>query len=326
MLIGDDGGARPLNGHLFRARCWDANRVNYYVNYAPKHEDPNSQTFRKTSELAKRRIVAVGDLHGDMDSALSVLRMARVIDNSGRWSGGSNTVLVQTGNIIDYGPDTKDLLTFFAQLVQEANRAGGRVIQLLGNHEIMNMAHDLRFVRERSDEFLSPESRATTFSSTGYLGFRLSNLPVVRQINDTVFVHGGITLRWADNDIQVINQYAKAQLDSYIKRKDTGTAARYPFVLDESSPIHYDGYLEDPERVACEALQRVLLAMGVKRMVVGHTLQESGKIYSRCNGRLLAINTGISRAIQGKHSALEILPGNSINAIYPSGLDNLANL
>ena len=47
-----------------------------------------------------RRIVAVGDLHGDMPNAQQVLQMAGVVDEEGNWSGGVD-FFVQTGDIID---------------------------------------------------------------------------------------------------------------------------------------------------------------------------------------------------------------------------------
>ncbi|RKP07543.1 Metallo-dependent phosphatase-like protein, partial [Thamnocephalis sphaerospora] len=265
------------------------------------------------------RIVAVGDLHGDLESALSVLRMAHVIDSDGKWAGGSNTVLVQTGNVIDHGPDTKELLMLFPRLVQEANRAGGRVIQLLGESEVMNMGGDLRYVKERPDAFLSPESRATTFSSTGYLGSRLFNLPFVHRVGGTVFVHGGILPKWANVNVQVINRLAKSELDHYAKQPVSATPKKYPLIGEPTSLIRYDGYTTHEEALACAVLKVTLQLMNAHRIVVGHRLLEDGKIRSRCNGHVIAINTGISRAVRGKQSALEILPGGRVRALYPSG-------
>ncbi|RKP05036.1 Metallo-dependent phosphatase-like protein, partial [Thamnocephalis sphaerospora] len=252
------------------------------------------------------RIVAVGDLHGDLNYTLGTLRMAKVIDADGKWAGGNSTILVQTGNIIDYGPDTKDLLTLFARLALEAKMIGGRVIQLLGSHEFRNMMGDLRFVKERPDEFLSPESRATTFGSTGYLGFRLFHLPVVHRIGNIVFAHSGVASKWANVDIHAANRLVKAELDRYAVSSKPATSVNYPSLLDSDNPAWYKGYSAGLDRVICPVIERVLSIMGVRRMVVGHTLQKDGRIRSRCGGFLIAINTGISRFIQGKQSALEI--------------------
>lgn len=91
------------------------------------------------------RIVAVGDLHGDFSAWRDVARAAGLVDVSGRWSGGA-TVLVQTGDIVDRGPDSLKLVDELMRLQREAPKAGGRVVTLVGNHEAMNLTGDLRYV------------------------------------------------------------------------------------------------------------------------------------------------------------------------------------
>lgn len=93
------------------------------------------------------RLVAVGDVHGDLNGLRAILRDAAVIDAAGRWAGGK-TVLVQSGDLIDRGPDSRAVLDFMMELERQASRAGGRVIALMGNHEAMNIMGDLRYVTE----------------------------------------------------------------------------------------------------------------------------------------------------------------------------------
>jgi len=97
------------------------------------------------------RIVAVGDVHGAYDRFVGILRAAGVIDGRQRWTGG-RTVLVQTGDVLDRGADSRRALDLLRRLEREAARAGGRVYALLGNHEVMRMVWDLRY--------LSPEEIA----------------------------------------------------------------------------------------------------------------------------------------------------------------------
>ena len=49
------------------------------------------------------RIVAIGDFHGDWEHYLETLRAAGLVNERGRWIGGT-THLVQTGDIPDRGP------------------------------------------------------------------------------------------------------------------------------------------------------------------------------------------------------------------------------
>ena len=91
------------------------------------------------------RIVAVGDLHGDYDNYLATLRAAGVVNKRGKWVGGA-THLVQTGDVPDRGPDTEKIIDHLSKLAKQAERKGGQVHTLIGNHEAMNVYGDLRYV------------------------------------------------------------------------------------------------------------------------------------------------------------------------------------
>jgi len=91
------------------------------------------------------RIVAIGDLHGDWNGYIATLRAAGLVDGRDRWNGG-DTHLVQTGDIPDRGPDTRRIIEHMARLAEQAERAGGQVHNLMGNHEAMNVYGDLRYV------------------------------------------------------------------------------------------------------------------------------------------------------------------------------------
>jgi hypothetical protein len=91
------------------------------------------------------RIVAVGDLHGDFAAWRDIARAARLIDGKGAWIGRDAT-LVQTGDVVDRGPDSLRIIEDFMRLQREAQRARGQVIALVGNHEAMNVTGDLRYV------------------------------------------------------------------------------------------------------------------------------------------------------------------------------------
>jgi len=91
------------------------------------------------------RVVAVGDVHGAFDNFVAILRAAQVIDDRSRWSG-KKTVLVQTGDVLDRGPDSRKAIDLLRRLERDAQRAGGRVVSLLGNHELMRLVSDWRYV------------------------------------------------------------------------------------------------------------------------------------------------------------------------------------
>lgn len=92
-----------------------------------------------------QRVVAVGDVHGDAEALAGILQSAGVTDANRHWSGGS-TVFVQVGDLLDRGDHGREVLDLMMALEKEAPRAGGRVVALLGNHEVMNLVGDLRYV------------------------------------------------------------------------------------------------------------------------------------------------------------------------------------
>ncbi|XP_057834530.1 shewanella-like protein phosphatase 1 isoform X2 [Cryptomeria japonica] len=94
-----------------------------------------------------RRIVAVGDLHGDLVKARQALRIAGVLSADGHdcWTGGS-TVLVQLGDILDRGEDEIAIMSLIRSLTMQAEIYGGAVFQVNGNHETMNVDGDFRYV------------------------------------------------------------------------------------------------------------------------------------------------------------------------------------
>jgi hypothetical protein len=104
------------------------------------------------------RVVAVGDVHGSYDGFVQVLQMAGLIDGGKHWTGGT-AHLVQTGDVPDRGPKSREVVELLTRLERDAERAGGRVHTLLGNHEVMNLMGDLRYVSaEEYEAFRTSES------------------------------------------------------------------------------------------------------------------------------------------------------------------------
>ena len=74
------------------------------IDHSAQHHAHHAASPAESSEPHEgaftRRIVAVGDLHGDMPNAQRVLHMAGVVDEQGNWSGQVD-FFVQTGDIIN---------------------------------------------------------------------------------------------------------------------------------------------------------------------------------------------------------------------------------
>lgn len=258
------------------------------------------------------RVVAIGDLHGDRDQALAVLKLAGLVDAEGRWAGGTAT-LVQTGDTTDRGPDSKGVLALVRRLQAEAPAAGGRVVPLLGNHEVMNLHGDWRYVSpEDASGYGGVEARKAAFAREGEDGAWLAGLDGVAMVGDTAFAHGGITGTWAVKGVKGINEAVHAALFTNPRAA----------VLGEDGPLWYRGYVQDDEAKACPALGEALKGLGARRMVVGHTTRKDGRIQTRCGGRLTVIDVGIASHYGGHLAAWELVDGRA-RAMYPGETQDL---
>ena len=150
------------------------------------------------------RLIAVGDLHGDCAVFERVLRVAGLYDN-GRWTGGT-AVLVQIGDVLDRGDEELQLLRLLRTLKKEAAAAGGAVITLLGNHEVLNAMGISVYASPRSAAAFGDEGeRASAFRAGSELATELSSWPVACVVGDTAFIHGGLTLAQVSGGLGDLN-------------------------------------------------------------------------------------------------------------------------
>jgi hypothetical protein len=225
-----------------------------------------------TGTAATRRVVAVGDIHGDFDDCVAILKQAGLIDANLRWSGG-DAILVQTGDMTDRGPRVRAVLDLLMGLQKEAPRQKGQVTVLMGNHEAMNIMGDLRYVTvsdyasfadgkseaRRKSAYESygslprnsgkvPEAEwmkshpagfiehREAFGPNGKYGKWLRSLPAVGRVGDTIFLHGGISPDLAAWGVDKINDAIAAEIkafDAYKKYLVEQKLALPFYTLDE---------------------------------------------------------------------------------------------
>jgi hypothetical protein len=266
----------------------------------------------RNAKLDAERWVAIGDLHGDLAATREVFQLAGAIDSKDRWIGG-DLVVVQTGDQLDRGDDEQAILDLLESLTAQAKAAGGALVTLNGNHETMNALLDFRYVTKAgiSDfdgagdqplpsqvaQALPPElaGRASAFLPGGPYARVLAKRPLVAVVGDTLFAHGGVHLEHARYGIDKLNDEARVWLE--------GKQSSPPrLVLDERGPLWSRSLgAPTPSAAACADLSRTLAALGVKRLVIGHTIQE--QINSACDGRVWRIDVGMSAHYGSTHVA-----------------------
>ncbi len=246
------------------------------------------------------RIVAVGDVHGDCEHLVAVLQFAGIIDARQNWTGGK-AHLVQVGDFLDRGPESRKAMDLLMKLEPQARKAGGFVHVLIGNHEAMNLYGDLRYVSP--DEYASFHvegaqetepgrppgyaERQRQFGPNGKYGKWIRGLNTAIKINDTVFIHGGIGPKYVSYSLKQINNRMREELQDFSKLQG-GMA------MDEEGPVWYRGMASGDEQELDAHVTEALKNLGAKRIVIGHTFAD-GAVTPRFGGRVLKIDIGLAR-------------------------------
>lgn len=261
------------------------------------------------------RLVALGDVHGDLQAARAALRLVGAIDGDDQWIGG-DLVVVQTGDQLDREDQEEKILELFEGLSVAAFEAGGAFYSLLGNHEIMNVELDFRYVtpggfEDFADTEYDPEDplyarfddgqkgRAAAFRPGGPWAVTLAGHNVLMIIGDTAFVHGGILPSHVDYGLIPINRQTQRWM--------RGEEDEPNILTGESAPIWSRIYSDDAAEPDCETLADTIALLGVTRMVVGHTVQPRAN--AACDGQVWRIDVGMSSYYGGVPMGIEIVDG-----------------
>lgn len=328
---------------------------------------------------AAERLVAIGDLHGDLGKTKEAFVAGGLIDpRTLRWVGG-DTVAVQVGDQLDRGGDEVAILYMLERLRREAREAGGELIVMNGNHETMNVAGQFRYAfrpgvedfrRWRGRQIMGAALKATCGEGPGQctlLGAArvadivesryvkngrgrsksptppggapgwlytdegpgstmprlaavapggpvatrfLAHQPVVVAVGSTVFTHGGVLPHHAEYGLEHINK----EVSDWIK--GGSSAGR---VERSTVPVHVrsresvvwarDYSHPDGTQCNCDVLEEALGKMpGMRRVVVGHTIQQPGGVNGACDGRVIKVDVGMSAGCgDSRPEVLEIL-------------------
>ena len=244
------------------------------------------------------KIAALSDLHGQFDLMMQLLTNNKIINNEGKWSYGDGHFVI-TGDIFDRGDKVTEILWFIFELEQQAKQAGGSLHLLLGNHEVMVLNNDLRYLHAkyvRTAKLLDVEF-VSLFNKHTILGRWLRSKAVLVKIDDYLFAHGGFHPDFAKSavSLQSINTVFKQNL----VKVELGNP-REGFAKElhkKNGPIWYRGYFKDDGATDIE-IDLLLQHFEIKNIVVGHTSQK--RIESRYQGKVIAIDSSIKNGEYGE--------------------------
>lgn len=248
-----------------------------------------AQTEIGQTSYTSNNTLVISDLEGNLDYFLAWGRKVGVLDGQGNWAFGSGHLVI-LGDSVDRGRRVFDLLWKLYELEIQASRAGGELHLVLGNHEQYVFRGQISKVEPEhlwATEQLMPYQEA--FSEQSILGRWLRDKPIALVLNETLFVHGGVspTLIRKNLSIDHWNQLHRTAL----AESNYGE----PDLFGPESFTQYRGYFyansSDPKADQA-AIGQTLASYQVRQIVVGHTKVDSITPYFE--NRLYAIETADS--------------------------------
>ena len=244
-------------------------------------DDKESFTF-KIQELLQNqpsvyqmpeKLIAISDIEGNYHQFKEFLINNKVMDKNYKWTFGKGH-LVTVGDFFDRGLLVNQTLWLIYSLEEQAEKAGGKVHFILGNHDLMNMNNDFRYVRKKY--FLN-----ATLMGTDYLHFYkpdtelgrwLATKNIVEKIGEYVFVHAGISKEVADLGLSIeeINKNARNYYFDNKKAQQMNDGLNSVIYKFGISPMWYRGF--GKQTIDKEEFNYILNRFQAGKFVIGHTL------------------------------------------------------
>ena len=251
--------------------------------------------------LRTDRTIIIGDIHGDIKRFKDILIHAKIINENIEWiAEPPNTIVVQLGDQIDSlnrSDDAKEwevvidieVLNFTNCLEKIALAKGGKIISLIGNHEMMNVMGNFSYVSTKSNI----PNRHNYFMPMGSLSNILAKRPIVLKIGNLFFCHAGVKKIHLDllakygKDISYLNTiWKRFMLTKQVFKDDLE-------ILNKVIMDGEDGILWTRKVDSADDSAYVMETIGCRYIFVGHTPVNNIQLI---NENIWLIDNGISRA------------------------------
>jgi hypothetical protein len=310
--INDGPHIKDLPGENVREALWIcANTVHREriapatTRIAPRCGYPNTITLREDKPVTPapvkfeaKRLVVFSDVHGQFDLLVRLLQAHRIIDAQLNWTFGDGHMVV-IGDHFDRGPRVTELLWLLHQLEPQARAAGGMLHTLIGNHETMVLYDDLRYVNAKYVTIAREHGAPlpSQFGTDSILGRWLRTKPVIIQVNDMLFVHGGLGADFLSLNLSLTETNERFRQSIGLPRPVVRADALLAKLYGAQGPIWHRGYFVEPVMNTTD-IDRVLTRFGVQRVVTGHTTFKG--VFSHHGGRVLSVDSDMQKGKSGE--------------------------
>lgn len=307
--------AMPYDGGAVEVR---SSRDAYLFSVTPHAVERGPWELRQAPKL-----FVTSDPHGDFQSFATLLQAHGVIDSGYRWSYGNNQLVV-IGDIFDRGYDVLPLLWLMYKLEQEAADAGGAAVLLLGNHEGMVLAGDVRYTRGKYLETarqLGMENYRQLFSPKTELGRWLLARNTMLRIGRNLFVHAGLSARLLERDLEIETLNARMSEGLYRTSKKRREDPTLEFLYRSAGPVWYRGMVcadEKYDPLTPEQTGALLRRYDADRLLVGHTIFPDISTFH--DGRVIAVNVQNDLNRRKNRGRAVLIEGSRISVVGNRGV------
>lgn len=245
------------------------------------------QSYKRIDSIA-----VISDVHGHYDTYLNQLVSNGIIDEGLNWKFGKGH-LVFLGDAFDRGDQVTEILWHLFKLEKQAASVGGMVHFILGNHELMVLSGDLRYIHEKYNkvEAITGSTHSELYSENSVLGKWLRSKPVMITINNILFVHAGVSPELVIKGLKIkqVNQFFSERIigkniDTYLEDEELD------LLSGNDGPVWYRGYFAD-STLNIASLDSILGFYGKEHIVVGHTTHKN--IMILFGNRVFGVDAGI---------------------------------
>lgn len=257
----------------------------------------NPSTF---SDISK--FFVISDIHGQFDRMVEILKGNRIIDANLDWAWGEGHLVI-LGDVFDRGDEVTECLWLIHKLDRQAENWKGRVHYLLGNHEIMILQDDIKYVHDKYKKTaeLMEMKVSELYSPNSEFGRWIRTKHTIIKLNDVLFVHAGIHPKFSyyNYNYQAVNNSIRSNVDA---PKDKIKYNEFlNFLFGSEGPLWYRGYFEDTKlyaQIQQDQLLKLLRDIGVNKVVVGHTTQDFINPFFKDS--VIPLDTGIKTGKKGE--------------------------
>ena len=269
----------------FKGFAGDTNT--YHLNLDFRREPSQIQGVRK--------LFLLGDIHGMYDKLTKLLKSHNIIDSALNWNFGKGH-LVFTGDIFDRGSKVTETLWLIHELKYQAKKSGGDVHYILGNHEMMALKNDYRYLASKylffSQFFFREYSQ--WFAEDTYLGQWIRTKNVAMKMDHKLIVHAGFSPR-------VLNQRLTLdEINKIFQLHLKGEKFRVPYIqeliVSGDGPVWYRGYVANSREyteVENSLVEKTLRYYGASKLIVGHMPHYTVK--TMYNGKVYLIDVPVGK-------------------------------